>query len=103
MPSKPAPDHFLNYAEVAELIGLAVKTIRNRKCGTNELIRIKRGGRVLFSFNDVQAWMLRQVRKAEEEQRQRERAVKSMAADKDRIRQAINNTYLTIINGGKYR
>ncbi len=29
MPSKPAPDRFLNFAEVAEMIGLSEEAVRN--------------------------------------------------------------------------
>lgn len=103
MPSKPAPDRFLNYQEVAAMIGLQIATVKKGKCGTREIPRIKLGGRVLFSFNAVQAWMARKVEEAREEKSRQKAAVRRLMADKDQIRQGINDTYLTIINGGRYR
>lgn len=80
MPSKPQPDRFLNFKEVAAMIGLSEKTIRNGECGTREIPRIKLGGRVVFSFNAVQAWMARKVREAAESKSRQERAVLDMLA-----------------------
>lgn len=98
MPSKPAPDRFLNYAQVAEMIGLAVKTVRNGECETHEIPRIKLGGRVLFSFNEVQAWMSRKAEEAREAQSKQKAVVRNLLASKDQIREAVNKTYLTLVN-----
>lgn len=102
MPSK-TPDHFLNIKQVAEMIGVSWTTIRDGKCGTSEIPRIKIGRRVLFSFNAVQQWMSRKVEEAREAQAKQKAVVRNLLADKDQIRAEINKTYLTIINGGKYR
>ena len=69
------PDHFLNYSQVAELLGLEVETLKKGKAGTRDIPRIKLGSRVLFSFNAVQRWMAAQARKAEEDRRRRETVV----------------------------
>lgn len=103
MPSKPSPDRFLNYSEVAAMIGLAIKTVRNGECGTKDIPRIKLGGRVLFSFNAVQKWMERKVREAEREQSRQEMVVIDMLAEKRRRQIAVENTLKTIINGGNCR
>ena len=103
MPSKPTPDHFLNIKQVADLIGVSWTTIRDGKCGTGEIPRIKIGRRVLFSFNAVQAWMSRKVEEARQDQERQKATVRNLLAGKDQIRAEINKTYLTIINGGKYR
>jgi predicted DNA-binding transcriptional regulator AlpA len=103
MPSKPQPDRFLNFKEVAEMIGLAVKTVRNGECGTNEIPRIKLGARVVFSFNAVQAWMAAKARKAEEDQQRSRMAVYDILAPLSRRRRAVEDTLKTIINGGRYR
>jgi len=102
MPSKQ-PDRFLSFAEVAEMIGLKTKTVRNGECGTRDIPRIKLGGRVVFSFNAVQRWMERKVREAEENRRRSEMAVIDLLAEKRGRRRAIENTLTTIINGGRYR
>lgn len=102
MPSK-TPDRFLNFAEVAELIGLAVKTLRNGECGTREIPRIKLGGRVLFSFNAVQRWMERKAREAEESKRRSQAAVIDIASVRRRRRKIIQDTVTTIANGGRYK
>lgn len=102
MPSKQ-PDRFLSFAEVAELIGLKTKTIRNGECGTRDIPRIKLGGRVLFSFNAVQRWMERKVREAEESKARQECAVIDLLSERRRRRRAIQNTLTTIINGGRYK
>ena len=73
--SKPVPDRFLSFAEVAELIGLDLHTLKKGRCGTKDIPRIKLGARVLFSLNAVQAWMAAKAREAEEQQRREERAV----------------------------
>lgn len=102
----PSPDRFLNIHEVAEMIGMSVETIYNRKRETNELLRIKLGWRVVFSLNNVQEWMKRQARKAEEEKRRREIMAEYKLVEKEveraRRRRAIEDTLKTIINGGRY-
>src|SRR6266540_2388264 len=103
MPSKPMPDHFLNYSQVAELLGLEVETLKKGKAGTRDIPRIKLGSRVLFSFNAVQRWMAAQARKAEEDRRRRETVVIDLLVEKRRRQIAVENTLKTIINGGKYR
>lgn len=102
MASKPQPDRFLNYAEVAELIGLKVETVKKGKAGTNEIPRIKLGDRVLFSFNSVQSWMARKAREAEEAKRRQELAVIDMLSERRRRKKLIKDTITTIVNGGRY-
>lgn len=75
MPSKPTPDKFLNIKEVAVLIGLDWTTIRDGKCETKEIPRIKLGGRLLFSLNAVQEWMAAKAKKAEQDQSREQTAV----------------------------
>lgn len=101
-PSKP-PDRFLNFKEVAEMIGLAVETVKKGKAGTKDLPRIRAGRRVLFSLNAVQAWMSAKAAEAEESKRRSRAAVIDLLSEKSRRRQAIDDTLKTIINGGKYR
>lgn len=72
MARKPKLDRFLSVAEVADLIGLDEATIRNGQCETDELIRVKLGSRIVFSLNNVQAWINRKVREARDDQRARE-------------------------------
>lgn len=103
MPSKPTPDRFLNFAQVAELIGLDVHTVKKGRCETGSIPRIKLGGRVLFSFNAVQHWMAVQAKKAEETQSQSKLAVIDLLAEKRRRRRVVENTLTTIINGGRYK
>ncbi len=103
MPSKPAPDRFLSFAEVAELLGLSEGTVRNGECGTSEIPRIKLSNKcVRFSFNAVQAWMAGQARKAEEAKQQSRMAVVDLMASKSERRRAVEKTLLTIVNGGRY-
>lgn len=102
MASKPQPDRFLNFKEVAEMIGLAVKTVRNGECETNEIPRIKLGGRVLFSLLAVQAWMSRKAREAEEAKRRQELVVIDMLSERRRRKKLIKDTITTIVNGGRY-
>jgi predicted DNA-binding transcriptional regulator AlpA len=104
MPSKPDPDHFLSFAEVAELLGLSEGTVRNGEAGTNEIPRIKLSNKcVRFSFNAVQSWMAHKAREAERARLQSEMAVQSLMASKSERRKAVKDTLLTVINGGKYR
>jgi len=103
MPSKPTPDRFLSFAEVAEMIGLNEGTVRNGECGTSEIPRIKLGSRVVFSFNAVQAWMAAKAEEAEQSKARSQSAVVDLLAEKGRRRRAIENTLTTIINGGRYR
>lgn len=102
MLSKPHPDRFLNFAQVAEMIGIKEGTLRNGECRTSDIPRIKLGSRVLFSFNAVQAWMTRKAREAEESKRQQRLAVIDLMAEKRRRKKLINDTLTTIINGGRY-
>jgi hypothetical protein len=48
------------------MIGLGVGTVRNGKCATSEIPRLRVGRRVLFSLRAVEAWMQRRTREAEE-------------------------------------
>ena len=102
MPSKPIPDRFLSFAEVAELLGLHETTIRSGEAGTSEIPRIKLGSRVLFSFNAVQSWMAAKAREAEQSKLRSQMAVHNVMAGKSERRRAVQNTLLTIINGGRY-
>jgi predicted DNA-binding transcriptional regulator AlpA len=81
MSKNTPPDCFLSFAEVAAIIGLAEKSIRHGEAGTDELLRIKLGKRVVFSFNDVQAWIERRKAQARE-QREREAAAGDNVAQK---------------------
>jgi predicted DNA-binding transcriptional regulator AlpA len=103
----PTPDRFLSFAEVAEMLGLKVSTVRDGKRETNKLLRIKLGGRVVFSLNNVQEWMKWQARKAEEEKRRQEIMAEYRATEKEtekkRRQMAVERTLQTIINGGRYR
>jgi len=103
MPSKLQPDRFLNYAQVAEMLGLEIQTLKKGKAGTKDIPRIKLGSRVLFSFNAVQQWMANKAREAEQEQRRREMVVRDLLADKAARQRAVENTLKTILNGGRYR
>lgn len=49
---------------VAEMTTLAVRTIKAKKCGTDELLRITLGRKVVFVLHDVQAWIDRRVEAA---------------------------------------
>jgi len=103
MPSKPTPDRFLKYAQVAEMLGLEVETLKKGKAGTRDIPRIKLGSRVLFSFNAVQQWMAGKAREAEEGKHRQETVVADLLVEKRRRQIAVENTLKTIINGGKYR
>lgn len=74
MSRRTPPDCFLSFAEVATIIGLDEKTIRNNDCGTDELLRIKLGKRTVFSFNDVQGWIRRRIGEARGKREQGEAA-----------------------------
>jgi predicted DNA-binding transcriptional regulator AlpA len=103
MPSTPTPDRFLSFAEVAQLLGLDVWTVKKGRCETSTIPRIKLGGRVLFSLNTVQEWMAAKAREAEEQKRRSELAVIDLLASKSQRRRAVERTLKTIINGGKYK
>lgn len=104
MPSKPAPDRFLNYAQVAEMIGVDIETLRKGKCQTHEIPRIRLSHRkVVFSFNAVQAWMKAKAEKAERDRMRSQSSVVDLLAEKSRRQRAIEDTLKTIINGGHYR
>lgn len=47
------------------------------------------GSRVLFSFNDVQAWIAKRVAAAREERREQHRKVAAKAEKKAAIKQAL--------------
>lgn len=61
-----AKTRFLSFKEVAELIGLGVGTLRNGKCETSEIPRVRIGRRVMFAESAVEAWMARKTREAED-------------------------------------
>lgn len=104
MPAKSQPDRFLNYSEVAEMIGVDIETLRKGKCQTSEIPRIRLSHRkVVFSFNAVQAWMAAKAIEAEENRRRSEMAVVDLLSEKRRRRIAVEDTLKTIINGGRYR
>lgn len=103
MASKLQPDRFLNYAQVAEMIGVDVETLRKGKCQTNEIPRIRLSHRkVLFSLNAVLAWMNRKAREAEEAKQHRDNVVDLMASKIERQR-AVTDTLTTIINQNRGR
>lgn len=72
MTSKETPDCFLSFAEVAEIISVSEDSLRHAECETHELLRIKLGRRIVFSYNDVQAWITRHKRKTEDDRTRRE-------------------------------
>jgi len=63
MPIRRA-DKFISVEQVAEMIGLARKTILAKKCGTDELLRVKLGKKTVYSHNDVEAWIKRRIQAA---------------------------------------
>jgi hypothetical protein len=94
------PDCLLSFAEVAEIIGLDEKTVRNSECGTDELLRIKLGARTLFSFNDVQAWITQRIDQARAERRRAVIEAANIAqkkAEKLRRKQFMKDTVLRLI------
>lgn len=97
------PDRFLNFVEVAEMIGLQIETVKKGKAGTDTIPRIKLGSRVLFSFNAVQSWMAEQARIAEIKKERERLAVIDLLSEKRRRRRAIEKTITTIANGGRYK
>lgn len=104
MPSKPTPDRFLNFKEVAEMIGLHWTTVRDGKCGTGEIPRIKLSNKaVRFSLNAVQRWMENKAREAEEEKHRQELTMIDLAVEKTRRRKLIRDAYTNIIGGGRYK
>jgi hypothetical protein len=76
--AKPAPDRFITYAELAQLLSLHVTTVKKGECGTDQIPRIRLGRRVLFSFNAVQSWMAARAREAEENKRRSEMAMTNL-------------------------
>jgi len=84
------------------MIGLSAKTIHNGQCGTDELPRVKLGGRVLFSLKAVEAWMARRLRRAEQEKYAHKNTIADIFADKPARQRAVRNTLSTFINGGRY-
>jgi predicted DNA-binding transcriptional regulator AlpA len=100
MPSK-SPDRFLNFQEVAELIGLDLHTVKKGRCGTDSIPRIKLGSRVLFSMHAVQRWMERKAREAEEDhQRERTTVIDLMSRQR---RQSVKAIAQSIVNEEKRR
>jgi len=65
-------DRFLTIVELSEMIALPKGTIYNGDAETDQLPRIKVGGRLMFSERAVSAWMARKVREAEEKQANKE-------------------------------
>jgi excisionase family DNA binding protein len=54
-------EKLLTIEEVAEITGIAVKTIYTRGSGTKTLPRIKLGGALRFRESDVRDWINRHV------------------------------------------
>lgn len=79
MPSK-VEDQFITVQATAQMIGLSEKTVYQGGCKTDELLRVKLGRRFVFSLRDVQDWIARRKREAEDERRaQQNRARKDTA------------------------
>src|SRR5262249_51370606 len=97
------PDRFLSFAEVADLIGLDVHTLKKGRCGTGDIPRIRLGARVLFSLNAVQRWMERKAREAEEHKRRQEIMVVAFIAERRRGQKVVTDSYTTFVNGGRYQ
>lgn len=97
MPSKPQPDRFLNYQELADLIGLNIYTVKKGLCGTKDIPRVRLGGRVLFSFLAVQKWMAQKAREAEEAKQRGDNVIDLMSSKIERQR-AVDKTLVSIIN-----
>jgi hypothetical protein len=100
MSRQVSTDCFLSFAEVAEIIGLEAKTIRNGECGTHELLRIKLGARTVFSFNDVQAWIAQRIEQARIERQQAETEAVNAAqkkAEKFRRKQFMKDTVFRLV------
>jgi predicted DNA-binding transcriptional regulator AlpA len=98
-----AKDRFLSFREVSELIGLKVGTIRNGGAGTDEITRLKIGGRVFFSQRAVEAWMSRRIREAEDKKALQRNAAAELLADKRRRQAAVKRALLTIVTKGGRR
>jgi excisionase family DNA binding protein len=54
-------EKLLTIDDVAELIGVSSRTVRQRGAGTNTLTRVKLGGAVRFRAEDVDRWILTRV------------------------------------------
>lgn len=103
MPSKSMPDRFLSFAEVAEMIGLAVETVKKGKAQTNELPRVKLGSRVVFSLNAVQAWIARKAEEAQADQRRERSTVIDLFDRRRSRRQSIKDKARRMANEEKRR
>lgn len=99
----PKPDRFLSFAQVAEMICLSVKTIRNGGGGTKDLPRVRLGRRVMFSQRAVEAWMAAKAREGARRRVNPREVVADILSDKRGRRAAVNQTLTTIINGGRYK
>lgn len=86
--TKKKTDRFISVEVVAEMTALAVRTIQAGKCGTNELLRIPLGNKIVFVLDDVQAWIDRRIqaaRKERDQQRFQEEKMKSTPAAKPQL------------------
>ncbi len=77
-------EKLINAQQVAEMTGLAVKTILAGKAGTDEFTRIRIGKRkVAFSFSEVQEWINRLITQAtglkQQRREQYQKAVKRLS------------------------
>lgn len=66
--AKRKNEKLITIEQVAELTGLAVKTIRARAAGTRDLLRVRMGRRTMFSAAQVQEWINQRVQAARIEQ-----------------------------------
>lgn len=66
--AKRKNEKLITIEQVAELTGLAVKTIRARAAGTRDLLRVRMGRRTMFSASQVQEWINKRVQVARIEQ-----------------------------------
>lgn len=82
-------DRLLTVAQVAEMIGLDESTIYQGECETDELISIRVGTRVLYSYNDVQSWIRKRVSAAINKRRQKLQKEQMKAEIKDSIRETL--------------
>lgn len=85
----PQSDKFLTVPEVAAMLGVREGTIYNGDCGTDELLRIKIGRRLVFSYEDVQQWIIKRIRAARDERREQKRKGEEKARHNAEIKQIL--------------
>ena len=62
----PIGDHLMNIQDVAEYLSLSVSTVYG-KCHRNDIPRIKKGKRLYFLKNDIDAWLAESKQKTNDD------------------------------------